>query len=183
MGKLMSKAPGLKELASPAKIETLIRGYTASFGNLALDGIDWILEATGAVKVPPEPAWKATDLPGLRGFRVRFPSANTASIEKFYKEYERLTRQRESYKERAGLRGEGVKGLNQAFNISRALQGDERIMFAEMTAKILSSLRKKSFDIRKDPDMEPEEKRKQLDATYLGMINAARIYFGKKGLK
>jgi hypothetical protein len=182
VSKMMEKVPGLKSVASAAKLENLIRGYTASFGNTALEGTDWILEAVGVVDKPPEPKWKLTDYPMLRAFRVRFPSSNSASIRRFYDTYQKLLTRRESAKEREDMRGTGIEGVNTIYNVEQALDDPDgpNILMAEMTAQILSADRKEANRIYKDRNLTPEQKRKQLDDIYFGMINTARGFFGKE---
>jgi len=164
----MAKVPGLREFASPAKIENLIRAYTGGAGRIVLEGIDEMIERLGIIDVPPEPSMTISDIPGIRAFSGRFPTANTRSIENFYKRYTKLKRKWESTKERAGLRGYGIE-----------VSKPQRLIEDEAIAKALSVKRKVIKQIYKNEHLNPEEKRKLLNDNYWDMINLARFALGK----
>jgi len=164
----MAKVPGLKEFASPAKIENLIRGYTGGAGRVVLEGIDTMLDKLGVVDVPSDPSMTISDIPGIRAFSGRFPTANTRSIETFYKRYTKTKRRWESAKERAGIRGLGIE-----------VPKPQRLIDDEAVAKALSVKRKVIKQIYKNEKLGPEEKRKLLNDSYWDMINLARFALGK----
>jgi len=170
IAKGMAKLPGLEKIASPAKIEHFIRATTAALGRMSLESTDEILKRTGLVDVAPEPSMTLSDIPGIRGFAVRFPTANSKSIEQFYKRYIKAKTQWESRKERAGIRGYGIKGLKPPRQLKQY----------ETTAKMLSLLRKTANIVYENKAMDPEEKRKTLDGIYFTMINTSRVALGKK---
>lgn len=172
VAEIMDKIPGLKKVANPAKIENLIRGYTGGLGRIGLEQADWLLKTFGAVKMPPEPSMTLNDIPGIRGFTQRFPSANSRSIEKFYKRYETANREWESRKQRKGVRGYGI-----TVGVPAKLKKDKSV------AKALSVLRKTADIIYKSKRLNPVEKRERLDNIYIAMINLARASLGKEGIK
>ncbi|MCD6320373.1 MAG: hypothetical protein J7M03_06800, partial [Candidatus Desulfofervidaceae bacterium] len=172
IAEFMDKVPGLKEIASPAKIENLIHGFFAAGGSLALKAGDWLIEQFGIVDTPPEPKMTLADIPGIRAFVARFPSANTKSIEDFYKKYNELNRKWESTKERAGIRGYGIKTAT-----------PQNLLYYRKVAKTLSTLRKQADIIYNSKNISPEKKREMLDNIYLSMINVARAALGKKEIK
>jgi len=178
--KLMNEVPVLKMIASPAKIENMIMGYTAAMGRLALDAGDWLIEELGVVEIPPDTEMKLSDLPGIRAFRVRFPSGNTRSIEQFYTKYINAKRKWESDKERKGVRGKGIK-INKAMGVAMGMS-PELVKF-EMSAKVLTLLRKSANMIYKNKTMTPKEKTERLNGIYLNMINVARAALQKKKIK
>jgi hypothetical protein len=169
VARAMDKVPGLREIASPSKIENLIQGLTASMGRTGLQGMDWLLKTTGAIDVPEEPAATVSDMPGIRAVFARYPSANTQSIERFYDKYNDLKRGFESGKERAGIRGAGIKGTGFGSVYPKE----------EATAKTLSLLRKMAKKTY-EADIDGEEKTKLLNNYYVAMMNAARLYFNLK---
>lgn len=169
----MDKVPGLRELASPAKIENLIQGYTASAGRSALQGTDWLLEKVGFIDPNPEPPMDLADIPGIRAVISRFPSANSQSIERFYDKYTDLKRSFESDKERAGIRGMGIEGTGFGKSYPRE----------EATAQALSMLRKMARKTYEAKGIDSETKGKLLDSYYIMMTNAARSYFGQELIK
>ena len=170
VGRLIKDIPMLKEMGSPAKIENFIRGYLAGFGRMALEGTDWLLKQMGAIETPPDVSMTLNDIPGIRAFTARFPGANAASIERFYKEYNNKRRFLESRKQEMGIRGKGLKGAGFGAQFPKL----------EETAKALSLHRKIVDSVYNDRQMSPDHKKQLLDLTYYQMINAARIYYGKE---
>ena len=180
VAKLMNEVPVLKMVASPAKIENMIMGYTAAMGRLALDAGDWLIEELGVVEVPPDTEMKLSDLPGIRAFRVRFPSGNTRSIEQFYTKYIAAKQKWESDKERKGLRGKGLK-IDKPTGV--ALGMSVELIKYEMGAKVLTLLRKSANMVYESKTMTPKEKTESLNGIYLNMINVARAALQKKKIK
>ena len=171
VARLMDKVPGLRDFANPAKIENMLRGYTGGLGKIGLDSADWLLKTSGAIKTPPDPRMRLTDLPGIRGFSQRFPTSNSRSIEQFYHRYTTANRNFESMKEKEGIRGFGVK-----------IKKPSQLEFDTKIASILSMLRK-SADIVYKSNMSPKIKRDSLDNIYINMINLARQSLGKTPIK
>jgi len=168
VGRMLKDIPGLKGVANPAKLENILKGYTAGAGRLALDGTDWLLKTLGVVKSPPDTEMTISDIPGLRAFGVRFPSANAMSISRFYKDYIKEKRTWESKKEVAGVRGGGIKNLNKL---------NPKLWKMERTATSLSTLRKMVRKLH-DSKMASKEKTKMQKELYYAMINIARRHYG-----
>lgn len=168
----MDKVPGLEKYANPAKIENLIRGYTGGMGKHALNAIDELLTLARVYDVPPRPKITLERLPGLKGFMHRFPSANTRSIERFYSLYTKEKREWETKKERAGVRGYGIK-----------IEQPDKLKEYEATAKALSMLRKLAGATYDNKNMNPELKKGMMDKYYLMMINVSRVSLGLKIIK
>ena len=167
----MAKVPYVKELASPAKITNLIRGYTGAFGYMTLESIDEILKRTGLVNAPIEPMKKISEYPGLRVFTQRWPLSNARSIEDFYREYEKIETHWGDVRQRAGIRGLGLK-----IPIPKKLEEYRK------TARVLSGMRKLAT-IMYESERPAEEKRIVLDSIYLSMINIARLQMGRKPIR
>ncbi len=172
VARIMDKVPGLREVANPAKIENLIRGYTGGLGRIGLESGDFLIEGLGIVDTPPEPKMKIGDLPMFRAFISRFPSSSSRSIETFYKKYTEMNRQWESSKERIGIRGTGT-----------TIASPPKLKAYRKTAKALSTLRKMASTIYEAEDVSREEKRESLDNIYIAMINVARAALEKESLK
>ncbi|MFP4086644.1 MAG: LPD38 domain-containing protein [Desulfobacteraceae bacterium] len=168
IAEMMDRVPGLREIASPAKIENLIRGYTGGSGRLGMEAGDWLIKTLGIVDTSPDPEMTLSDIPGIRGFIGRFPSANTRSIETFYNQYTEMSRKWESAKQRTGIRGTGVQ-----VEAPRKLQEYRKI------AKALSLLRKMADQTHRTKGLDPEAKREALDNIYFCMANVARSALGK----
>jgi hypothetical protein len=175
--KLIKDVPGLKEYASPAKIQNMIVGWSGGMGRMTLDAADRMIKEFGIVKVAPEPSMTLDDIPGIRGFHTRFPTANTRSIERFYDSYIENKRKWESVKEEAGIRGKGIR-LEPSYKVGMGMEAV--LIYQEKAAKTLSLLRKSVDNTYKDPNMDPEQKRALVDNTYIRMINVARAGLNKK---
>lgn len=170
LAEVMDKVPIIREVASPAKIENLIQGFTASGGRTALQALDYMLEKLNITDVPPEPSMTLSDMPGIRAIFSEFPKSHSQSIERFYKEYRKKKRKFESNKERMGVRGSGLKGTG----FSSIFPNEEAV------AKQLSLYRKLAKATYKSRAITPERKRFLLDLYYISMANEARKYFGLK---
>jgi hypothetical protein len=168
----MNKVPYLDKIASPAKIQHLILGYTAGLGRLGLEGTDQIVRELGMIDVRPEPSMKLEDVPGIRAFMQRMPSANTRSIEQFYDQYLEAKTEWESKKEKADLRGLHLK-----------IQPPADLQYMEQAAKALSVQRKVVDLIWRNKTMEPDQKRELMDNAYMNMVNISRAALGKKIIK
>jgi hypothetical protein len=175
VGKGLAHVPVLGAYASPAKIENVVRGYTAGLGRTALDGIDAVLKASGIVDAPADPSMTLADIPGIRGFVQRFPSSNTRSIEMFYQKYARKVREFEGLKERAGVRGLSSLGIQ-----VRARNAELEQMRA--VAGALTRVRKLTHVVYRNRKMTRDEKREALDSLYRTMIDTARLGLGKEPL-
>lgn len=166
--KIMDKVPGLKKIASPAKIENLILGYTAAAGRLGLQAGDELIKSLGIIDTPPEPKMTLNDIPGIKSFTSRFPSSNTRSIETFYKKYYDMRTKWESTKERAGVRGKNL-----------TVGSPAKLKEYRKSAKALSVLRKMASEIYESETVDPETKKETLDNIYFAMMNVARAALNK----
>lgn len=162
----IAKIPYAEDLASPAKLENFIRGYTGGLGTHAMNAVDAVLKGTGLFDTPPDPVMTLEDIPGIRGFLTRMPTANTRSIEEFYEKYTDRKREIESKKQESGLRGLGN------FGVKTEKPYDLKAM--EATAKALSMQRKMVEMIYRNKTMSPEQKRASMDNIYRNMIGIAR---------
>ncbi len=185
IGKGMSKIPGLKEFASPAKIQNLVRGWTGGLGYMTLEAADKALESLDIINPPIKPTMTLADVPGLRAFAVRFPSTNTASIEEFY---EQLKIAESDYVAKDAEKPLAEKNLNkmllQALNkqMPRGVKlGGLPLKLKKLrdTAEILSKHRDYITIFNESKALDATEKRAKLNLQYLLMINTARRGIGK----
>lgn len=86
-----------EQFRSPAKVENLIRGWTAGAGLTAITAIDAALSAGGITDLPPRPTRTWADIPGIRGFVARYPSASAQPLADFYERYGRIQRYQKSF--------------------------------------------------------------------------------------
>lgn len=83
-----AKAIGKAIHASPRKVQHLIRGYSAGYGDVAMQGLDRVINAAEGKAPPTKPAAGGPeDYPVLRSFITRpATSGNAAQMDVFYKE-------------------------------------------------------------------------------------------------
>lgn len=181
--KAMGRLPGAKDIASPAKIENLIRAYTGGLGKHGLNQLDKLTRLIGRAvgeKYPIKPEMTLSDMPLIKGFAGRFPTANTRSIERFYREYIEMKKEYESKKDRAGVKGLGLSGREL---LKRGIVRPKKLKEFESAAKTLSFLRRAALLIHKSRALSPKEKRVRLDKVYLAMVNMARATNRKPKIK
>jgi hypothetical protein len=181
LGKMITAFPGMRDtamgssqvagvaraLTTPILMENYVRAWTGASGMDLLRVADYGLRKAGIVPDPPKPAWELSDIPGVRAFTMRYPSANTASIQKFYDETARIERYFTSWRARY------KEGDFEAMLRIEAAGGD--LIFQKMDARklALGAHAKAIRDIDKNPEMLPEERRQQIDTLYYNMIQVA----------
>ena len=169
MGQAISRLPlvGDTRAASPAIIDNAIRGWTGGLGQHILNLADAALRKTGVLPDPVRPADTLADIPIVKAFVVRFPTAGAESISDFYKDY--------AAQERVILtiRGLARDGESQAamreFAISQGLFADVRSI-----QKALSNSSRMVRLVDRNPEISAAEKRQLIDQTYEQMIQMAK---------
>jgi len=134
---------------------------------MTLQGIDEVLKETGLVKFPVPPEKKVTEMPGIRVFSHRFPSANTRSITILYRRLEEEERKWGDQREKWKIRGWGID-----------LPVPPELRELRETRDSLHGLRL-VLEATRASEMDPGKKRAQMDVLTLTMINLARIKLGK----
>jgi hypothetical protein len=171
IGGLLAKIPGMKGsdlenlIVSPAKLENLIRGYTGGLGMWALRAANTSLGVAGVVPTRVEPTKKLADYPLISAFAVRYPTADSESIQRFFDGYKEAETNLKSAKLLV-KRGE----LADASDI---LQKEEVIKLVSVKTALTNAHRLVDL-IYENPDILPEEKRRMIDETYLNMTAIAR---------
>lgn len=171
--KVLSRAlgtlPPLKhaDQISPMVLENYVRQWTGSLGMLMLQTADAGLRKTGALPDPIKPADTLADVPVVKAFVVRHPSARAQSIQDFYTAFSEAEQVYTTVQRRAkegdidavlresSLAPEAMFRLN---GIREALTNQGR--FIRM--------------VDKNQDMTPTEKRQLIDAAYYQMIEIAQ---------
>jgi hypothetical protein len=156
---------------SPAKIDTLIYGYTAGVGQGALAGID---VASGSAK----PAGGPGRWPGVGTIYRPLATSDAETFQEFFTARDAL----------AGLKA-SVKQYRELGKEDRAkalVEKNRKLAPFEMSVpagdKQLKDLRDAVNQVFATPKLTPEEKRQALDALYLRMLNIARAALGKAPL-
>lgn len=155
--------------ASPARIDSLIRGWTGTLGQYAIAIADKALIASGIVDDPVKPEATLADIPIIKAFVVRNPSAGSSYVEKFYDYY--------------GPVAQAFATLNKVddpLEKQKILEDiNKRIGFDSLVlegfANTLSAQRKFINLVYNNKGITPQEKREQIDDTYRMMIEVAKI--------
>jgi len=176
LGKLIGQIPLAKDigpestkLESPAVVDNYIKSWTGALGSYVVEVLDKSLEKSGVVPDPNKPTKTLSDIPFIKAFTVRYPSASPQSITDFY------ARSREA---------------NKVFNSINFLkkQGDMEGMQAIMnnpeyqevmvrTNEIKSALGAMTDAVHKiyaNKEMNKDEKRQQIDTIYYMMSETAQ---------
>jgi hypothetical protein len=166
IGKIIGKLPWKIEQASPAKIENLVRGWTGGLGMYALNIADKGLLAAGITQQDYEkPTTTLSEIPFIKAFSVRYPSANAESVKRFYDNYDKS---------------------NQLIKTAKVLmekeyKPDDALRLLEMNAVNLQGSFEAVGNIRKlinaiyiNPSMSGDEKREMIDILYMQMIDVSR---------
>lgn len=181
MGKFISHVPFLRDvgrkntkLDSPLILDNYIREMLGSGGMYATKILDASLHAAGIGNLAPKPVAQLGDLPVIRAFVLRYPSAKAQVIEDFYQRYETATTAINSYRDSM------KKGHEQEAEAIIAQYGPQMGKFTQV-AKALSLGNKIIQGIYADPETRPDgskgwtpiEKRQMIDQEYYKMIQAA----------
>lgn len=175
--KAFKDIPGVKGIASPAKINNLLLGWSGGGGRMALDAMDALVYKFGFLESTPEPFHEfwSPDTPLVRALVSRMPSANVKSITRFYKDYEEELRKWRTFT--ATEIGPGQAGLA-GLGIQKPMP--PKLMQLTGAAKLMSKLRVKYHVLYADRELSPKHKAKAMEETMWQMVNVARHALGKK---
>jgi hypothetical protein len=103
IGQILGAFPGLRErsirdedmfiggvaraLSTPILVENYVRSWTGGLGMYTLQLADKALRESGVLPDPVKPLETLSDLPVIKAFVVRYPSASAQSIQDFYDDY------------------------------------------------------------------------------------------------
>jgi hypothetical protein len=154
-------------MASPAKIDHLIRGWTGTLGQYALELSDVAIKKLGLIKEPIEPAKTLADTPVIKAFIVRHPSMGAEPITRFYKEYNKI-------KDRVTTAKKLSKDLNfeEVKEVFRQTEYNKLplVEIAEAMSNIQSTIRL----IYNNDGFSATDKRQMIDESYRSMILLAK---------
>ena|GEM_PF-1693636 len=170
LGKFSATMPGLKDstMSSPAVIENYVRAWSGQLGQYALKLADQALISTGTIPDPVKPAASLADIPVIKAFVVRYPSASAQSITDFYDAYDKTNTRLNTIKYLAKS-GE----IQSALDLMKMAQSENDLFRLQGIKEALSTQTKYIRLVAKNPQMTPTEKRQLIDGVYLMMINAA----------
>src|SRR5574343_351859 len=184
IGQIMGAFPGMRDrsirdedtfiggvaraLTTPILVENYVRSWTGGLGMYTLQLADKALREAGALPDPVKPLDTLADLPVIKAFVVRYPSASAQSIHDFYDDYYAKKR---LYDTKMMLAKEGD------IDAFERVQQIDPMAWDEM-AGIRDTITDQAKLIRliyKNPDMTPEDKRQIIDTTYGRMIELAKV--------
>lgn len=161
-------APVARALSSPILIENYIRSWTGGLGMYALEAADAALRKTGVLPDPIRPTATLADIPFVKAFVVRYPSATTQSLQDFHDEYHHSKVLFDTWMARA------KEGDVEAMNRVQAIGGPQMMLRLDEINSVLSEHSKLIRDIYKNAEMPADEKRQLIDSLYYGMIQIGR---------
>lgn len=184
LGKLVMTVPGIRaigsqnaKLGSPMVIENYIRSWSGSMGMYALQLADKGIEAAGLSKVAAKPTASVSDIPFVKAFVVRNPSAGSKSMIEFDKIHDENK-----------MVIDTIKSLAKRGNLSEAeMLMNDRENQAKMAnlSGVKDALSNQAAFIQKvyqNPDLTADEKRQIIDGVYYGMTETAKagLTFGRE---
>lgn len=185
LGEFIAGFPGIKEarvdqsslfaggvaraLTNPIMLENYVRAWGGTMGQHALAIVDKGLRAAGVVPDPPNaPASTLADLPVVKAFVARYPSAGVQSVTEFYRDFEIGQRHFITWKRMA------AEGNQEALTKIEAAGGEYVVGQLTGMKNALSAQMQVVRAIQKDPTTPPAEKRQLTDTVYFGMIQIAK---------
>ena len=91
LGKLIGMIPVAKDvgpnstkISSPAVVDNYIKSWSGALGSYLVEVADKALEKSGVAPEQVKPSKTLADIPFIKAFVVRHPSASTQSITDFY---------------------------------------------------------------------------------------------------
>lgn len=181
LGQMIGTFPGLKEsaAASPAIIDNYIRGYTGGLGTYAVQLADKALREAGVLPDPVKPLSTLADVPVVKAFVIRYPSATAQSIQDFY------DREASAEKYHATIqylaKNGDILGLQRELHLAPGQQVD----FVKVNAAVANMVRLQGIKdslgnaahlvrtIDQNPGVSAEDKRQLIDTLYGSMIQMA----------
>jgi len=157
-----------KALTTPVLIENYVRGWTGGLGMYALQLADYGLRKAGVVPDPVKPASTLADIPFIKSFVVRYPSASADSIVRFYEQYHDTKIRYDSWMNRAR------EGDIESMARIQAAGGDRIFVTLDGIKDTISQQQQLVNMIFKNPEISKEEKRQLIDTLYYQMISVAQ---------
>ena len=183
LGKIVSAFPGMRATAtgpgapfgpiaravtSPILMENYIRSWTGGLGVYAMQAADAALRKTGALPDPIMPAATLADIPVVKAFVVRYPSASSQSIQDFYDQHEVGKKFFDTWMAKA------QEGDAEAMSRIQAAGGSMMFMRLDAIKETLTEHSKLIRDITKNPSVDAKEKRQLIDGLYFNMIEIGK---------
>lgn len=160
--------PIARTVTSPILLENYIRGWTGGLGMYAMQAADLSLRKAGVLPDPVTPTPTLADIPVVKAFMVRYPSATTQSIQDFYDQHEVTKKFYDTWLAKA------KEGDTDAMARIQAAGGPMMFVRLDAIKDTLSEHSKLIRDIYKNPTVKAEEKRQLIDSLYFNMIEIGK---------
>ncbi len=182
--KLIAKAfAGLREhfgmgeligpsLDSPAKVDNYIKAWTGGLGNHVLQALDLGFTKAGIAKPIVKPwsdQWQRnlSDMPIIKAFVVRHPSASASYIQEFWKLYRPIKQKHDTF--------EYLMNQNKVEEAMKVWDSiDPELLYLIDMAGPIRELGDVIHMILKLDEIKPNEKRQLIDEFYFNMIDIAK---------
>lgn len=169
IGHMIGSMPGMRtnSTASPMVIDNYVRGWTGSMGVYAVQIADAALRKAGVLPDPVLPAKDLADIPVIKAFMIRYPSAQAQSIQDFYDHYTSAKQITDTIQYLA-RQGDPEAAM-------RVMQIDPAEMLRlDGIHSALGNAHRMIQLVYKNPAIPAEEKRQIIDTAYMQMIEMAR---------
>jgi hypothetical protein len=170
MLKFLPHNPGSPSFSSPMVLENYVQAWSGNIGMHILRVADQALYKTGVVPEPVQPASTLADIPVIKAFVVRYPSASATSIQDFYDNY---AVQKEHFDTITYL-GKSQDFQDLQKELEKIGNGDDVFMKLDGMKKALTTQGQVIHLIYKNPVYTADEKRQLIDGVYYGMIQEAQ---------
>lgn len=181
LGSIIGAFPGIREtslgqgyaagvaraISSPILLENYLRAWTGTLGTYALKAADAGLRKAGLVPDPPRQADTLADVPIVRAFVTRYPTASTDSIQKFYDQVDRSNTFYVTWK--AAI----AQGDVEAAQRFQDLGGDAMFLRLGGIQKAMGTNSTVIRNINQNPDIASDQKRQLIDQLYYNQIQLA----------
>lgn len=168
LGKIVGTIPPFNSpgsIASPAVIENYVRDWSGGLGMYTVQLADAGLRKAGVLPDPIKPADTLSDIPFIKAFVVRYPSAGAQPIQDFYKEYDSHAQVMDTIQYLA-KQGD--------FAAATKLMDPTMMVKLSQTKEALSKAQQMIQLVTKNPNMSATDKRQLIDSTYYQMISMAK---------
>lgn len=169
-----------REIISPIVMENYLRSWTGGLGTYALKAVDQSLRKSGLLPDPVAPASTLADIPVVKAFVVRFPSASVESITSFQEEYGKRKKVLDSIKSLASSGDPNAIVMMSRFTPNEYMTLDSIHDALSGHTKLIRDYNK--MDVRPDQkdnkaarDSLAMQKRQLIDNAYSNMIQMARM--------
>ncbi|KKL98490.1 hypothetical protein LCGC14_1823920, partial [marine sediment metagenome] len=170
LGRTMAGIPGMQfsNYSSPIVIDNFIRQWTGGLGQYAIQLADKALRETGILPDPVKPAQTLADIPLIKAFVVRHPSANTSHIEEFFTRFQQKEKVFTSF-ETLAKQGNADAAI--------AVINTDRSALVQLTniRKVVGELNSLIRLIQQNPNFTPDEMRQHMDQTYVRLNSVAQL--------